>query len=73
MKDEFKAMHALWGRWIVLNRNEFIADFFYNMCMFVDSYWRMIHRACGFGAFRYWALVRIPENLCLHTSLLSCR
>ncbi|EDR04559.1 uncharacterized protein LACBIDRAFT_330486 [Laccaria bicolor S238N-H82] len=58
VKDEYKVMHALWARWIVLNRNKFVANYHKGTIAFVDSYWKMIHRAAGWDALRYWLLVR---------------
>ncbi|KAJ3725964.1 hypothetical protein C8R42DRAFT_718219 [Lentinula raphanica] len=52
--DELKVMHALWGRWIMLNRRWFIQDFLVGTIDFVDKYWRMIHMAAGWSALRYW-------------------
>lgn len=75
VKDEYKVMHALWGRWIVLNRsvlcyiyslglggrpinrNRFIKDYYKGTKAFIDFYWKMIHRAAGWDALRYWLLV----------------
>lgn len=74
VKDEFKVMHALWARWIVINRcvygrfaaegltlslprNSFVADYYGGTIRFIDEYWRMIHRAAGWDALRYWLLV----------------
>ncbi|KAE9396055.1 hypothetical protein BT96DRAFT_825309 [Gymnopus androsaceus JB14] len=50
-------MHALWGRWITLNRREFIQDYFAGVIQFIDKYWLMIHRAAGWDALRYWLLL----------------
>lgn len=57
ISDEYKVMHALWGRWITLNRREFIQDYFAGVIQFIDKYWLMIHRAAGWDALRYWLLV----------------
>ncbi|KAI5117885.1 hypothetical protein M0805_002276 [Coniferiporia weirii] len=54
--DEDKVMRALWGRWIMLNRNAFIADYEKGAKMFINEYWRMIHRAAGFSALRLYLL-----------------
>lgn len=39
------------------NRNKFIANYYKGTIAFVDAYWRMIHRAAGWDALRYWLLV----------------
>ncbi|KAF9069641.1 hypothetical protein BDP27DRAFT_1222090, partial [Rhodocollybia butyracea] len=57
MCDEYKVMHALWGRWIMLNRTRFIQDYSVGVMDFVDQYWMMIHRAAGWQALRYWLLM----------------
>ncbi|KAF8804635.1 hypothetical protein BYT27DRAFT_7107484 [Phlegmacium glaucopus] len=57
VKEEYKVMHALWARWIMLNRNKFIANYFKGMIAFVDEYWKIIHRAAGWDALRYWSLM----------------
>ncbi|THH09574.1 hypothetical protein EW145_g1928 [Phellinidium pouzarii] len=61
VRDEDKVMRALWGRWILLNRNTFIADYERGVRMFIDEYWRMIHRAAGFSALRIW-LLTLTQN-----------
>ncbi|KAG6850025.1 hypothetical protein H0H93_002229 [Arthromyces matolae] len=63
VKDEYKVMHALWGRWIVLNRNMFIKDYFEGTKAFIDFYWRMIHKAAGWDALRYWLLMLVVNRL----------
>ncbi|KAG5638004.1 hypothetical protein H0H81_002272 [Sphagnurus paluster] len=62
VKDEYKVMHALWGRWITLNRNLFIKDYSKGTIAFVDRYWRMIHRAAGWDALRYWLLMLVANR-----------
>lgn len=47
---------------LVLDRNKFIANYFKGMIAFVDEYWKMIHRAAGWDALRYWLLV--SRNFC---------
>lgn len=62
VKDEYKVMHALWARWIVLNRNKFVANYHKGTIAFVDSYWKMIHRAAGWDALRYWLLMLLANR-----------
>ena len=38
-------------------RNKFIANYYKGMIAFVDEYWKIIHRAAGWDALRYWLLV----------------
>lgn len=57
VRDEYKVMHALWARWILLNRSAFLADYGKGVRRFVDEYWKIIHRAAGWAALRYWLLV----------------
>ncbi|KAJ6609838.1 hypothetical protein B0H10DRAFT_450694 [Mycena sp. CBHHK59/15] len=57
IKDEYKVMHALWARWVTLNRNVFVADYFAGIKQFVDTYWKMIRWAAGWDALRYWLLM----------------
>lgn len=62
MKDEHKVMHALWARWIMLNRNYFIHDFYAGTIAFVNDYWKMIYRAAGWRALRYWLLLLLTNR-----------
>ncbi|KAJ4487968.1 hypothetical protein J3R30DRAFT_872748 [Lentinula aciculospora] len=57
ISDECKVMHALWDRWIMMNRRRFIQDYLVGTIDFVDKYWLMIHRAAGWSALRYWLVV----------------
>ncbi|KZT68341.1 hypothetical protein DAEQUDRAFT_727911 [Daedalea quercina L-15889] len=58
VRDEDKVMMALWNRWIVLHRHDFIfKGYFKGIIAFVDEYWRMIHRAAGWGALRAFLLM----------------
>ncbi|KAF7430448.1 hypothetical protein PC9H_006155 [Pleurotus ostreatus] len=59
--DELKVVLALWGRWIFLHRMEFLANYYQGVIMFVDEYWRMIHRAAGWEALR-WHLVILKAS-----------
>ncbi|KAL0581681.1 hypothetical protein V5O48_000386 [Marasmius crinis-equi] len=60
MKDEHKVMHALWARWILLNRNTFVRNYFDGVKCFIDSYYKMIQLAAGREALRYWLLLLLP-------------
>ncbi|KAG9218155.1 hypothetical protein CCMSSC00406_0008094 [Pleurotus cornucopiae] len=55
--DELKVVLALWGRWIFLHRMEFLANYYQGVIMFVDEYWRMIHRAAGWNALRWHLMI----------------
>lgn len=81
VREEYKVMHALWARWIFLNRwvwrrlvdftlrclrgsdaslvgrNKLISNYLKGVIAFVDDYWKMIHRAAGWDALRYWCWV----------------
>ncbi|KAL5479052.1 hypothetical protein ACEPAI_2340 [Sanghuangporus weigelae] len=61
-RDEDKVMLALWSRWIFLNRPKFIEDYEAGIQVFVDEYWRTIHRAAGFAALRTWLLVLVQNR-----------
>lgn len=61
LSDEDKVMHALWARWIALNRPVFIKNFVEGIERFLDFYWRMIYRAAGYDALWHFLLVsRLP-------------
>ncbi|KAJ7594525.1 hypothetical protein C8J56DRAFT_1044259 [Mycena floridula] len=62
IKDEHKVMHALWARWMFLNRNYFIADYFRGLQAFLNEYWRMIHQAAGWKALRHFLLVMLVNR-----------
>ncbi|KAJ7647404.1 hypothetical protein FB45DRAFT_893355 [Roridomyces roridus] len=55
--DEHKVMHALWARWIFARRNFFIAHYFKGAKQFVEDNWKMIRRAAGWEALRYFLLL----------------
>ncbi|KAF8521757.1 hypothetical protein BU17DRAFT_64744 [Hysterangium stoloniferum] len=61
--DEDKVVCALWGRWILLNRSFFIANYIAGVEAFVDEYWLVIHQAAGWGALRAWLLVLVSRRL----------
>ncbi|KAJ4469442.1 hypothetical protein C8J55DRAFT_196115 [Lentinula edodes] len=67
ISDEWKVMHALWGRWLMMNRRRFIQDYLVGTIDFVDQHWMMIHRAAGWSALRYW-LVMLMANRYLQAS-----
>ncbi|KAF9486280.1 hypothetical protein BDN70DRAFT_870376 [Pholiota conissans] len=54
LKPEYKVIQALWMRWIMLNRNKFISNYHKGVITFVDEYWKIIHRAAGWDALRYF-------------------
>jgi len=63
VKEEYKVMHALWARWIFLNRNKLIANYVKGVMAFVDDYWKMIHRAAGWDALRYWCWLLMANKI----------
>lgn len=62
IKDEHKVMHALWARWILLNRSKFIADYCRGITEFVDEYWPIIHKAAGWKALRFWLMTMLANR-----------
>ncbi|ESK96315.1 hypothetical protein Moror_7101 [Moniliophthora roreri MCA 2997] len=62
LKDEYKVMHALWSRWIMLNRTTFVANYGEGAKLFVDKYWKMIRLAAGWEALRYWLLLLLAHR-----------
>ncbi|KAL0071187.1 hypothetical protein AAF712_001751 [Marasmius tenuissimus] len=62
IRDECKVMHALWARWIFLNRNVFIRNYVEGVQSFIDEYWKIIQRAAGWEALRYWLLLLLPTR-----------
>jgi hypothetical protein len=65
VRDEDKVMQALWFRWIFLNRNTFVADFFKGTETFINDNWQMIDQAAGAAALRTWLLVLSINNFLL--------
>lgn len=65
VRDEDKVMQALWFRWIFLNRNKFVANFFEGTKTFINNNWQMIDRAAGIAALRTWLLVLSINNFLL--------
>ncbi|KAJ8519440.1 hypothetical protein ONZ45_g3643 [Pleurotus djamor] len=59
ISDESKVMHALWARWMMLSRPIFVEDYFAGTVAFIDEYWRIIHRAAGWDALRYYLLILV--------------
>ncbi|KAF8156828.1 hypothetical protein B0H34DRAFT_710695 [Crassisporium funariophilum] len=62
VKEEYKVMHALWARWIILNRPKFISNYHKGLIAFVNEYWKIIHRAAGWDALRYWLLMLLANQ-----------
>ncbi|KAF6762024.1 hypothetical protein DFP72DRAFT_594166 [Ephemerocybe angulata] len=62
VRDEYKVMHALWARWIMLNRTKFLSNYSKGATAFVDEYWKIIHRAAGWDALRYWLLLLLANR-----------
>ncbi|KAK0496365.1 hypothetical protein EDD18DRAFT_1166089 [Armillaria luteobubalina] len=62
IRDEHKVMHALWARWILLNRSKFIANYCRGITEFVDEYWPIIHKAAGWKALRFWLLTMLANR-----------
>ena len=48
---------------IGLLRNKLMSNYLKGVMAFVDDYWKMIHRAAGWDALRYWCWVRIYPPL----------
>ncbi|KAG1784142.1 hypothetical protein EV702DRAFT_1191149 [Suillus placidus] len=65
VRDEDKFMQALWFRWIFLNRNKFVAEFFEGTKTFINDNWQMIDRAAGVAALRIWLPVFSINNFLL--------
>ncbi|TFY79293.1 hypothetical protein EWM64_g4721 [Hericium alpestre] len=57
MRDEDKVMSALWLRWILVHRKEFIRNYHKGVESFVKSNLRMIYLAAGRYALRIWLLM----------------
>ncbi|KAK7054805.1 hypothetical protein VNI00_003268 [Paramarasmius palmivorus] len=62
LKDEYKVMHALWARWILLNRTLFVANYGRGVKLFIDEYMEMIKLAAGWEALRYWLLMLLAHR-----------
>ncbi|KAJ3507036.1 hypothetical protein NLJ89_g6530 [Agrocybe chaxingu] len=62
VKEEYKVMHALWARWILLNRTKFISNYLEGAMLFVGEYWKIIHRAAGWDALRYWLFILVANQ-----------
>ncbi|KAF5318424.1 hypothetical protein D9619_010926 [Psilocybe cf. subviscida] len=62
VRDEYKVMQALWSRWIMLNRNRFVANYYKGIIAFVDQYWKFIHKAAGWAALRYWLFTLLAND-----------
>ncbi|KAH9849571.1 hypothetical protein C2E23DRAFT_838624 [Lenzites betulinus] len=58
VSDEDKVMLALWNRWIMLHKTDFIfGDYLQGVKSFLDEYWRDIHKAAGWRALRAFLLM----------------
>ncbi|KXN91808.1 hypothetical protein AN958_11958 [Leucoagaricus sp. SymC.cos] len=62
VKVEYKVMHALWMRWMMLNRTVFMQNYYKGTMAFIDAYWRMIHQAAGWKAMRYWLIILLETR-----------
>ncbi|KAH9941131.1 uncharacterized protein BXZ73DRAFT_42107 [Epithele typhae] len=63
IRDEDKVMLALWNRWVFLKRPQFMAgEYIDGVKNFIDKYWRMIHRAAGWGALRTFLLSFLKDR-----------
>ncbi|KAL6303314.1 hypothetical protein BKA93DRAFT_789129 [Sparassis latifolia] len=63
VRDEDKVLLALWNRWIMLNRISFVyKGYAKGVIAFIDKYWRMIHRAAGWGALRGFLLMLVANK-----------
>ncbi|KAG1729682.1 hypothetical protein EDB19DRAFT_108778 [Suillus lakei] len=71
VRDEDKVMQALWFRWIFLNRNKFVAEFFKGTKTFINDNWQMIDRAAGLAALRTWLLVLNINNFLLTSDVVT--
>ncbi|KAI0765307.1 hypothetical protein C8Q74DRAFT_1458431 [Fomes fomentarius] len=58
VRDEDKVMLALWNRYIMVHRIDFIFnDYFEGVKKFIDQYWEMIHLAAGWRALRAFLIM----------------
>ncbi|KAJ7177711.1 hypothetical protein C8R46DRAFT_1212450 [Mycena filopes] len=57
LEDEHKVMHALWDRWIFLNRPMFVENHLDGGKKFIDDFWKIIRQAAGRNTLRYILLV----------------
>ncbi|KAF9020701.1 hypothetical protein BDZ89DRAFT_909892, partial [Hymenopellis radicata] len=55
-------IHALWARWIFLNRPKFVGSAFEGTKDFIREYWRMIHYAAGHRALSWLLYHRLAER-----------
>ncbi|KAH8830654.1 hypothetical protein DL96DRAFT_1593848 [Flagelloscypha sp. PMI_526] len=65
LDDEMKAMYALWTRWIFWpeNRLTFHRDGLTGLKDFLDKYWQMVHRCCGFAVLRKFLVTLLANRL----------
>lgn len=71
VRDEDKVMQALWFRWIFLNRNKFVAEYFKGTKTFINENWQMIDLAAGVAALRTWLLVLSINNFLLTSDVVA--
>ncbi|KIJ14576.1 hypothetical protein PAXINDRAFT_115917 [Paxillus involutus ATCC 200175] len=69
--DEDKVIQALWFRWIFLNRNRFVANYFNGTKAFVTENWQLIKKAAGLLALRTWLLVLCVNNFLLPLEVVT--
>ncbi|KAF9017476.1 hypothetical protein BDZ89DRAFT_916217, partial [Hymenopellis radicata] len=55
-------IHALWARWITLNKPKFIGSYFQGTKAFIDEYWEMIHYAAGHRALCWLLYYRLAQR-----------
>jgi len=71
VRDEDKVMQALWGRWIMLNRNKFVSNYYSGAKEFVDEYWRIIHWTAGWAALRVWLLMLVQNRFLTGSEIVN--
>ncbi|KIK41670.1 hypothetical protein CY34DRAFT_193961 [Suillus luteus UH-Slu-Lm8-n1] len=71
VRDEDKVMQALWFRWIFLNRNKFVSEYFKGTKTFINENWQMIDLAAGVAALRTWLLVLSINNFLLTSDVVA--
>ncbi|EJF63894.1 hypothetical protein DICSQDRAFT_179128 [Dichomitus squalens LYAD-421 SS1] len=65
VRDEDKVMLALWNRYIIMNRQDFTKNDYYDgLIKFINKYWETIHQAAGWRALRAFLIM-----LCLNRYL----
>ncbi|KAF9239298.1 hypothetical protein BU15DRAFT_11753, partial [Melanogaster broomeanus] len=64
-------IQALWFRWIFLNRNRFVANYFSGTKAFVTENWKLIKQGAGLLALRTWLLVLCVNNFLLPLEVVT--